>query len=231
MSIKELQESVLNLLHDKVTLKQDVLALTKKWFKELNEVVASEVSNLKLGLKDPRIRMEFTFKSEYESRVMIGSDALIFHLHTNVFTIPEDNPLWKDTYIKKDFSRGYFGVIYVYNFSAQSILQNRIGDEGGLLARIYINKENHFVVEGVQQVALRFPKISKNILKKDLLIEMLHLLFLGAVSNDLIIPPYDAVSGINVDQLNELSENLGIRTNKTLGFRSSSASDVEDEYT
>ena len=128
MSIKELQESVLNLLHDKVTLKQDVLALTKKWFKELNEVIASEVSSLKLGLKDSRIRMEFTFKSEYESRVMIGSDALIFHLHTNVFTIPEDNPLWKDTYIKKDFSRGYFGVIYVYNFSAQSILQNRIGD-------------------------------------------------------------------------------------------------------
>lgn len=230
MSVKELQATVLNLLHDKVTLKQDVLALTKKWFGELNEVIVSEVPLLKLGLRDQRIRMDFTVKSDYETRIMIGSDALIFHLHTNVFTIPEDNPLWKDPYVKKDFSRGYFGVVYVYNFSAQSILQNRIGDEGALLARIYINKENHFVVEGVQQVALRFPKISKNILSKEVFVEMLHLLFLGAVSNDLIIPPYDAVSGINVDQLNELSENLGIRTNKTLGFRSSSASDVEDEY-
>lgn len=230
MSVKELHDSVLKLLHDKVTLKQDVLALTKKWFNVLNEVIASEVSSLKLGLRDPRIRMDFVTKSEYETRVMIGSDALIFHLHTNIFTIPEENPLWKDTYVKKDFSRGYFGVIYVYNFSAQSILQNRIGDEGGLLARIYINKENHFVVEGVQQVALRFPKIAKNILTKDLFVEMLHLLFLGAVSNDLIIPPYDAVSGINVDQLNELSENLGIRTNKTLGFRSSSATEGEEEY-
>jgi hypothetical protein len=230
MSVKELRDSVLNLLHDKVTLKQDVLAVTKKWFKELNDALASEIVVLRGGLKDSRIRMEFTLKSEYESRVMIGSDAIIFHLHTNVFTIPEDNPLWKDAYIKKDFSRGYFGVIYVYNFSAQSILQNRIGDEGGLLARIYINKENHFVVEGVQQVALRFPKISKNILTIERIVEMLHLLFLGAVSNDLIIPPYDAVSGINVDQLNELSENLGIRTNKTLGFRSSSATDSEDAY-
>lgn len=230
MSVKELRDSVLNLLHDKVTLKQDVLAVTKKWFKELNEVLASEVSILKDGLIDPRIRMEAAFKSEYESRVMIGSDAVIFHLHTNVFTIPEDNPLWKDAYIKKDFSRGYFGVIYVYNFSAQSILQNRIGDEGGLLARIYINKENHFVIEGVQQVALRFPKISKNNLSKDVLIEMLHLLFMGAVSNDLIIPPYDAVSEINVDQLNELSENLGIRTNKTLGFRSASNLDNDEIY-
>jgi hypothetical protein len=230
MSVKELHDSVLKLLHDKVTLKQDVLALTKKWFNVLNEVIATEVSSLKLGLQDPRIRMDFVTKSEYETRVMIGSDALIFHLHTNIFTIPEENPLWKDTYVKKDFSRGYFGVIYVYNFSAQSILQNRIGDEGGLLARIYINKENHFVVEGVQQVALRFPKIAKNRLTKDVFVEMLHLLFLGAVSNDLIIPPYDAVSGINVDQLNELSENLGIRTNKTLGFRSSSASESEEEY-
>ncbi len=230
MSVKELHDSVLKLLHDKVTLKQDVLALTKKWFNVLNEVIATEVSSLKLGLRDPRIRMEFACKSEYETRVMIGSDALIFHLHTNIFTIPEENPLWKDTYVKKDFSRGYFGVIYVYNFSAQSILQNRIGDEGGLLARIYINKENHFVVEGVQQVALRFPKIARNILTKDIFVEMLHLLFLGAVSNDLIIPPYDAVSGINVDQLNELSENLGIRTNKTLGFRSSSATEGEEEY-
>ena len=230
MSVKDLRDSVLNLLHDKVTLKQDVLAVTKKWYKELNEVISSEVAVLKGGLKDPRIRMESTFKSEYESRVMIGSDSLIFHLHTNVFTIPEDNPLWKDAYIKKDFSRGYFGVIYVYNFSAQSILQNRIGDEGGLLARIYINKESHFVIEGVQQVALRFPKISKNILSKDVLVEMLHLLFMGAVSNDLIIPPYDAVSGINVDQLNELSENLGIRTNKTLGFRSSSSHENDEEY-
>jgi hypothetical protein len=86
------------------------------------------------------------------------------------------------------------------------------------------------VIEGVQQVALRFPKISKNTLSTERVEEMLHLLFLGAVSNDLIIPPYDAVSGINVDQLNELSENLGIRTNKTLGFRSSSATDSEEEY-
>ena len=230
MSVKELQDSVLNLLHDKVTLKQDVLALTKKWFKELNEVITSEVPTLKLGLRDQRIRMDFTVKSDYETRVLIGSDALIFHLHTNVFTIPEDNPLWKDVYVKKDFSRGYFGVIYVYNFSAQSILQNRIGDEGALLARIYINKESRFVVEGVQQVALRFPKIAKNILTKDVFVEMLHLLFLGAVSNDLIIPPYDVVSGINVDQLNELSENLGIRTNKTLGFRSSNTVENEEGY-
>jgi len=231
MLVKELQEAVLNLLHDKVTLKQDVLANTKKWFKELNEVIAAEVSVLKISLRDPRIRMEYSSKSEFESRVMIGSDALIFHMHTNVFTIPEDNPLWKDAYVKKDFSRGYFGVVYVYNFSAQSILQNRLGDEGGLLARIYINKENHFVVEGVQQVALRFPKISKNKLSKEVLVEMLHLLFLGAVSNDLIIPPYDAVAGINVDQLNELSENLGIRTNKTLGFRSSNTNGGEDDFT
>ncbi len=230
MSVKELRDSVLNLLHDKVTLKQDVLAVTKKWFEELNEVIASEVEILKSGLKDPRIRMEATFKSEYESRVMIGSDALIFHLHTNVFTIPEDNPLWKDSYVKKDFSRGYFGVIYVYNFSAQSILQNRIGDEGGLLARIYINKENHFVIEGVQQVALRFPKISKNKMTKEGIVEMVHLLFMGAVSNDLIIPPYDAISEINVNQLNELSENLGIRTNKSLGFRSSNNQDLDEEY-
>lgn len=230
MALQELRESVLNLLHDKVSLKQDVLAVTKKWFKVLNDSLASEVGVLRGGLKDTRIRMDFTLKSEYESRVMIGSDAIIFHLHSNVFTIPEDNPLWKDAYVKKDFSRGYFGVIYVYNFSAQSILQNRIGDEGGLLARIYINKENHFVIEGVQQVALRFPKISKNTLSTERVVEMLHLLFLGAVSNDLIIPPYDAVSGINVDQLNELSENLGIRTNKTLGFRSSSATDSEEEY-
>ncbi len=230
MSLKDLRDSVLNLLHDKVTLKQDVLAVTKKWFKELSEVLAAEVAELKGGLKDPRIRMEATFKSDFESRVMVGSDALIFHLHTNVFTIPEDNPLWKDAYIKKDFSRGYFGVIYVYNFSAQSILQNRIGDEGGLLARMYINKENHFVIEGVQQVALRFPKISKNTVTKDVLVEMVHLLFLGAVSNDLVIPAYDAVSEINIDQLNELSENLGIRTNKSLGFRSSSSKDSDEDY-
>lgn len=230
MSLKDLRDSVLNLLHDKVTLKQDVLAVTKKWFKELSEVLAAEVAELKGGLKDPRIRMEATFKSDFESRVKVGSDALIFHLHTNVFTIPEDNPLWKDAYIKKDFSRGYFGVIYVYNFSAQSILQNRIGDEGGLLARMYINKENHFVIEGVQQVALRFPKISKNTVTKDVLVEMVHLLFLGAVSNDLVIPAYDAVSEINIDQLNELSENLGIRTNKSLGFRSSSSKDSDEDY-
>lgn len=231
MSVKELQDSVLNLLHDKVTLKQDVLALTKKWFKTLTDVIASEVASLKVGLRDPRIRMEFEGKSDFETRVMIGSDALIFHLHTNIFTLPEDNPLWKDAYVKKDFSRGYFGVIYVYNFSAQSILQNRIGDEGGLLARIYMNKESHFVVEGVQQVALRFPKISKNILTKEVWTEMVHLLFLGAVSNDLVIPPYDAVAGITVDQLNEMSENLGIRTNKTLGFRSSNTVDNDEEYT
>jgi hypothetical protein len=43
---------------------------------------------------------------------------------------------------------GYFGVVNVYNFLSDSFRYNRERDLGYLVARIFLNKEGHFFVQG-----------------------------------------------------------------------------------
>ena len=79
-------------------------------------VMDEEVTFLKSKLTDERVRMQFIDKGTYESQIFIGSDFLFFHMHTNVFLLPDDHPFWKLKYLKKNRENGYFGIIYIYNF-------------------------------------------------------------------------------------------------------------------
>ena len=231
--MNKLQSVLLGLLHDKALLKQEVIGVAIEKFNLFKQVMSTEVLSLASGLKDRRIRMQFTDKGTNECQVLVGSDALIFHLHTNVFALPSDHPFWKVKYLKEDYSRGYFGVIYVYNFLAKSILQHHNGDGGDLLARIFINKDGFFFIEGVQLAAEKFPKLGRVKLGERQLEEIFHLLSISAVNFDLLVPPYETVSSINVMQLQEISSNLGMHTAKKLGFEipnHTNLNTIEDDF-
>ena len=54
----------------------------------------------------------------------------------------------KQKYVKEDKMRSFCGVIHVYNFLNDSFKYNRLNDVGNLVARIFVNKDKHFFVEG-----------------------------------------------------------------------------------
>jgi hypothetical protein len=74
-----------------------------------------------------------------------AGDLIIFHMHTNVFKLDQSHSLWKSSYLEEDEMRGYFGLINVYNFLSDSFKFNREGDLGYLVARIFLNKDGHFL--------------------------------------------------------------------------------------
>lgn len=223
------RKQTLELLQSKAALKQDIHFDALKVFENFKKVMEEEVNYLRTQLTDKRIRMQFIDKGQYEAQIFSGSDLLFFHLHANVFLLPEDHPFWKLKYLKKNKDNGYFGIIYIYNFLAQSVLQGREEDPGYLIGRIFINKEGHFFIEGKGTLGEEFKDVEKNELSDDKLKDILYKSISFATSFELLCPPFDLMSEVNVMQIQEISSSLNLQTGKRLGFKNENGN--EDFYT
>lgn len=217
--MEENRKVILDLLLNKSALKQDVATDCEALFLELKECVKTEIEALKKEVKDSRIRLEYKEIGSFEMHVFIGSDALVFHLHNNVFQLPDDNPLWGTRYFRENDQNGYFGTIYMYNFLAESFIQNRANDLGYLIGRLFINHERHFMMEGKGNLGSTFRDVENMVLNKDILQLIVQSAFAFALDFDLYIPPYEYVSELTVEQMQTISNNLQFRTGKRLGFK------------
>jgi hypothetical protein len=217
---------ILSILENKAALKQDIHYDSLAVFENFKKIMQEEVSFLKEKLTDSRIRMQYIDKGQYESQIYVGSDLLFFHLHTNIFLLPDEHPFWKLSYLKKNRDNGYFGIIYIYNFLAQSVLQGRNEDPGYLIGRIFINKEGHFFVEGKGALGMEFKNVETRVISDDLLREILYKSFSFATQFELLTPPFDLMSEVNVYQIQAISSSLNLQTGKRLGFKFSK--DEED---
>src|SRR5262249_52621473 len=145
-----------------------VFAKTKQVFTDLKTTLREIYSDLKssANVRD-KLSIEFLERGEYEVEFRIAGDSIFFVMHTNVFTFDHDHSMWKTSYIQQDNSRSYCGVIYIYNFLADSFRYNRVNDIGYMIARLYINKELHFFVEGKRQMGFLYNDFSRAVLDKD----------------------------------------------------------------
>jgi hypothetical protein len=210
---------ILDLLINKSTLKQNIAQDCEVVFKELKEVIKAEINALKEVVVDPRVRLSYKEKGEQEIHVFIGSDALVFHLHNNVFRLPDDNPLWGTRYLQEEDNRGYFGLIYVYNFMAESFIQNRQNDSGYLIGRMFINKDRHFMMEGKGQLGYAFRDLENTKLSSELIPLIVQSSFAFALQFDLLTPPYQYVAELSVHEIQLISNSLHLQTGKRLGFK------------
>lgn len=217
--IEENRVALLDLLENKSALKQDIIQDLKSVFGQLRSVLTEEVSFFKSKLEDDRIRMSIEDRDGTEIKAFVGSDCLIFHMHTNVFLLPEAHPNWKTDYLKEDPDRGYFGIIYIYNFLAESLLKQRLGDSGYLIARIFINKEGHFFVEGKNEITKRFKTISDEKICDDTMHFIIQSSFAYAINFDLLTPPYEMTVQINVQQAIAIANSISLQTGKRLGYK------------
>ena len=217
--IEKNRQAILDLLLSKAALKQDIAEDVKAIFTLFKITIKEELESLKEHVPDSRIRLFSKEIGDFEKHAYIGSDVLIFHQHNNVFRLPDENPLWGTRYFKEDDSRGYFGVIYVYNFLAQSLLQNRKQDEGYLIARIFINKDRHFMIEGKGQLGYLFRDVENMLLTEDAVKMIVQLSFVFAIEFDLLVTPYNYVAEMTVGEAQLISNNLQIQTGKRVGFK------------
>ena len=119
-----------------------------------------------------------------------------------------------------------FGVINMYNFLSDSFKYNRERDLGYLVARLFLNKDGHFFVQGKRQLGFLYNDLVNNTIDPAKLKQVMHSAILYVLDFDLLTPPYDQVNQVTVSEVNELNANMQISTGKRLGFRFQS--DVED---
>ena len=148
------KELIIETLKTKACLKQNVFKKTIDIF----HTFKTEAETLTLSLKeemntiDKDVNIEFIDKSEFEFHVKFGGDVLVFFMHTNIFDFEKSHNIWNTSYLKEDELRAYCGMINVYNFLTDSFKYNRLNDVGYLVARLFLNKDLHYFVEGKRQL-------------------------------------------------------------------------------
>lgn len=185
--------------------------------KESKRVVTELRKKTKPGDQD--VTLDFKRINDHEFQVKLAGDMLVFVLHTNIVTFEDTHDVMKDPYIlSKDINR-YFGQIMIYNFMSDSLEFHRINDPGYLLARLLINHDGRYIIEGEGRLGVVFSHISEaEITESDLNI-LVKLALTLAIENDLMAPPYPQVKFITLHQKLEKTQELG--AGQKIGFRMS----------
>ena len=227
-AIPEARALIINALKTKSCMKQDVYQRTVALFEVVKEVLQEIAADLGSAVvdHDKRLLVNFTDKGSTACELKVAGDVIIFHMHTNVFKLDQSHSYWKTSYLEEDELRGYFGVINMYNFLSDSFKYNRERDLGYLVARLLLNRENKFFVQGKRQLGFLYDDLPYNDPSRERIKAVLHSVLLYVLEFDLLAPPYDQVNQVTVSEMNELNANTLISTGKRLGFRFQS--DMDD---
>ncbi len=205
----------------KGTLKQDIYETTLQAFKTFKQVIREivEENRDKVNLADKRISLEYRDKTDFEVEMKFAGDVLIFLMHTNIFEFSRDHEVMKTSYIREDANRSYCGMITIFNFLADSFKYNRMNDVGYMIGRIFVNKENHYFLEGKREVGRLYHNFSTSVLNMDSIREIVASAMLYSINFDLLTPPYDDMKLVTVSEMQVTIENMPLKTGKRLGFR------------
>ena len=218
----ELKKNIIELLSTKAALKQDIASFSESVLRRLKKLAKAEIKNLRSSIKDERVRLKIQDNGTNEFILYVGSDVLVFQLHQNVFRMPDESGVWKTSYMKENPDRGYFGVINIYNFLAESFEQNRMNDEGYLIGRVFMNFEEHFLVEGKGQLGFLFNDLVNMEITDEKALHIIRVAIKFAIEFDLITPPYNMIQEVSLFQIQTISSDLKLSTGKRVGFKFSS---------
>lgn len=221
---------IVGTLKDKAVLKQKVFDNTAVAFmmvKEILKNLAREV-NQNLTAIDPRIRMEYTDRSTFDAQLKVAADMLLFSMHSNIFQFDREHPAWKTAYIQKNKYNAYSGIINIYNYLADSFKYSRLDDLGYLIARIFINHENQYFVEGKRQMGMLFTNYGNEEFSQASLQKIVYTAINYSQEFDLLVPPYDTVKIASVGQAESKIQHSKLITGKRLGFQFNSDDILDD---
>jgi hypothetical protein len=218
---KEFRNSLLETFVLKTSVKHLVYQNTLQAFVILRKVLKQlerDYTNLLQGKVANELMPKYKEHGPFEVEFKIGGDVLIFSMHTNVFEFDRDNPVWKLKYVQEDILRSYCGMINIYNFLNDSFKYNRVNDLGYLVARIFINSEKHFFVEGKRQSDELLKDFEVDAISPGLIREIIEIAIQYCVQFDLLVPPYEQVKIATVEQMLEKISLSRIATGKRMGF-------------
>lgn len=223
-----LYDQIVQMLGEKAPLKMDVIQNLEKAFGNLRSACRTLEKDLSASFEkiDKRITVKLSERGSSDIEFRFCDDIIIFSMHTDAFIFPESHQMWKNSYVTDDHSRSYCGMISIYNFLTGSLKYNRVNDQGVLIGRIFVNRENHFFVEGKKQLGISFNNFESDELNDSNLRRIIETAMLHCLEIDIVTPPFEQVRVISVQELIEKNLANVVSTGKRLGFRLQSDSDL-----
>ncbi len=217
----ELKESLKNLVFDKNDLKGQVYYATKDAFELFRKTTHELIDMLKeQAQKENRnVLIGFTDRGDFEFEARFASDVLVFVMHTNVFEFSRDHQVMKSPYIREDTTRSYCGVIRIYNFLADSFLYQRDQDLGYMIGRVFVNRENHYFIEGKRELGMLYNNFNTSLISNESVQSIVESAIEYTTNFDLLTPPYDEVKMVSVGEMRNNFDKKSLATGKRLGFR------------
>ncbi|WP_018478370.1 hypothetical protein [Pontibacter roseus] len=215
--MKDRLDDIIGGLQQKSATKQAIYRNTKETFERMKEISVEIVAELteRITKHNADVVIEYRHVSDLEFHIKFSGDLLMFVMHSNIITFPDDYEIMRTDYIEEDFRRRFFGHIMAYNFMADTIKYNRLDDPGYLVGRMLIDIEKHFCIEGVKQLDLPYERIASNVITDDILRLIVESAMIAAVNNDLM---GQDVSDIEKITLKQKLENAQLSRPRKLGF-------------
>jgi len=215
--MKDRLDDIIKGLEQKSATKQAIFRNTKETFERMKDISIEIVEELtdRITRNNADVVIEYRHINEFEFHIKFSGDLLVFVMHSNIITFPDDYEIMRNEYIEEDFRRRFFGHIMAYNFMADTIKYNRLDDPGYLVGRMLVNIEKHFCIEGVKQLDLPYDQIARNVINDETLRLIVESAMIAAVNNDLM---GQDVSDIEKITLKQKLENAQLSRPRKLGF-------------
>ena len=225
---KTANQLIIDTLKEKTLTKIKVYTRLCKIFLDLKaqlEATSKELGSACLKI-DKALTVNYKEKGNFEAEIKIGGDIIVFQMHTNAFLFDKDHHIWNTSYVRDDPLRAYCGIINIYNFLSDSFKFHRLNDSGYLVARLFINKEGHYFVEGKRQMGVLFNDFVNSDIKKSDLKNIIESSILYCINFDLYVPHYEDVEEVSLKEIVDSISKMGIKTSKRLGFKMESDKDI-----
>ena len=218
MADKNKKRSIASILSRKTGVRQMALNNTAGAFGIIKNII-SGVEQDYFGTDIPHLcKIELKQLSNTDLQLRIGDDMLIFTMLPMTFMFDRDHIIWKMPYCKENPDRACCGMINIYNFLADSIQYRREEDIGYLIARIFVNMENHFFVEGKRQTNFWVNQFGTGIADNTSMDGVIFSAMQYVADFDPLTPPYDDMKITNTGLLFQKIENSRLKTGKRMGF-------------
>jgi hypothetical protein len=217
--MKDVKQLILETLVEKEKMKDQVYTHTMTAFGTLSKVLNEIIEDYNKELPEESMHFEMKIRGKYDYELKVANDVLIFTISPNVFEFDRSHGIWKTSYVQDNILTNYAGIINIYNFISDSFKFNRGDDIGYLIGRIFVNKDNHYFVEGKRQLGFLYNDFQNAVLDKEEIRKIVNSAILYCLDFDILVPPYDNVKIATVNQMQEKIKNTQTILGKRMGFR------------
>jgi len=213
------ERNILKLLEEKSSVKQKVYKITKEVFAEVQEILGNKAKRLNAAISNTDVDISYEDSGDFDAKLKFSGDTLLFHMHTNIFDFEVSHQIHETSYVKEDKMRSFCGLINIYNFLSDSLKYNRFNDSGFLIARIFVNTDRHFFVEGDKELGFLFNDFMNQQINKEHIDNIINAVMEYSLNFDLEAPNLNDVKMVSVHEIIDINNNHKIKTSKRLGFK------------